>query len=131
MNDPQRTVLVVDDHELSRRLARMVLEPEGWVVHEASCGAHALAAMEVQRYQCVLLDVSMPDMSGETVCRRIRENPALAGVRVVAYTAHAMAHEQQRILAVGFDDVVTKPATMARLIEAVGAGNGPQRAPAR
>jgi CheY-like chemotaxis protein len=118
-NAPPRHVLVVDDHELSRRLARLVLEPSGWQVDEACDGAQALAALASSRYDCVLLDISMPGMSGEAVCAQIRRDPALAGIRVVAYTAHAMSHERERMLAVGFDDIVTKPASMARLTEAV------------
>jgi CheY-like chemotaxis protein len=119
MGTPMRRILIVDDHAPSRRLASLILGGAGWQTHEAMRGDQALAMLAEQEYACVLLDVSMPDMSGEAVCRAIRDNPDTATVRVVAYTAHAMTHERARILDIGFDDIVVKPATMARLMDAV------------
>jgi CheY-like chemotaxis protein len=119
MNQNPRRILIVDDHLPSRRLASLILAGAGWLTDEATRGTEALAKLANGSYRCVLLDVSMPDMSGEAVCRAIRDNPATAGLRVVAYTAHAMTHERQKILAIGFDDIVIKPATMARLVDAV------------
>jgi len=119
MGAPMRRILIVDDHGPSRRLASLILGGAGWQTQEAMRGDQALAMLAEHDYDCVLLDVSMPDMSGEAVCRAIRGNPQMAKVRVVAYTAHAMTHERARILEIGFDDIVVKPATMARLMDAV------------
>ena len=102
-------ILVVDDNEVNRLLAVLSLGTETRTIDEASGGPQALALLAAHRYDCVLLDISMPEMSGYEVCRRIREDPSLAGLRVIAYTAHALDSEQRKILASGFDGVLTKP----------------------
>ena len=72
-------------------------------------GERALLHLAAHRYDLVLLDISMPGMNGPEVCQRIRADRTLAGLRVIAYTAHALPEEQQRFLASGFDDVLVKP----------------------
>jgi CheY-like chemotaxis protein len=67
----------------------------------------------------VMSDISMPDMSGEDVCKQIRANPAFAGLVVVAYTAHANPVDVQRYLANGFDAALIKPIFMQGLRDAL------------
>lgn len=105
-------LLVVDDNEVNRLLATMTLGTQGHTVDEARDGPEALALLAQQRYDCVLLDISMPEMSGYEVCARIRRDPQLASVQVVAYTAHALESERRRMLEVGFDAVLTKPVSV-------------------
>ena len=112
-------VLIVDDNQVNRMLAVALFRKRGWQTSEASNGPEALARLGENSVQAVLLDISMPGMDGEEVCRQIRANPALASLRVVAYTAHAMDHERQRIMNAGFDDMVIKPATIASLLAAL------------
>lgn len=102
-------ILVVDDNDVNRLLAVMSLGNASRTVDEAPGGAEALALLARHRYDCVLLDISMPEMSGYEVCGRIRADAALAGLRVVAYTAHALDSEHRKILESGFDGVLTKP----------------------
>ena len=97
----------------------MIMAPQGWQCDEAAGGSDALAMLATNRYDCVLLDISMPAMSGEDVCLAIRRDPSLAGLRVVAFTAHAMAQERARIMAIGFDEIVTKPTTIEVLTAAI------------
>src|SRR5215813_12052175 len=68
-----------------------------------------LLALAAHCPDLVLLDISMPGMTGIEVCQRIRADHALAGLRVIAYTAHALREQQERFLASGFDDVLVKP----------------------
>lgn len=102
-------ILVVDDNEVNRLLAVLSLNHDGREIDEAASGAQALELLAARPYDCVLLDISMPEMSGYEVCRRIRADGALAGLRVIAYTAHALDSEHRRILESGFDGVLTKP----------------------
>ena len=102
-------ILVVDDNDVNRLLAVMSLGNGTRTIDEAPGGRQALTLLAANRYDCVLLDISMPEMSGYEVCRRIREDPSLAGLRVVAYTAHALDSEHRKILESGFDGVLTKP----------------------
>lgn len=114
-----KRVLVVDDNAINRKLATTLLRKRGWETEEADCGQAALACLAGNRFEAVLLDISMPDMDGETVCRKIRADASLAGLKVVAYTAHAMDHEKEKIMSAGFNDILIKPVTMAALLSAL------------
>ncbi|MCX8145943.1 MAG: response regulator [Azovibrio sp.] len=111
-----KRVLVVDDNQVNRKLAAAMLQKRGWRVEEADNGLTALAMLEASAFDYVLLDISMPGLDGEEVCRRIRQMEATQGLHVVAYTAHAMESEKARIMRAGFDDIVIKPVTMEALM---------------
>jgi len=108
--------LVVDDNEVNRILASRLLSKAGWTVSEADDGPAAITWLEGNSVELILLDVSMPAMTGEEVCRIIRER-SLGGaqVKVVAYTAHAQPEQLAHFLASGFDNVLLKPLSRARL----------------
>lgn len=107
--------LVVDDNAVNRKLAMVLLKRRGWKAEEVDGGQAALDRLAAGSFDSVLLDINMPGMGGEEVCRRIRANSELAGLRVVAYTAHAMESEKQRIMSAGFDDILIKPITIQSL----------------
>ena len=114
-----KRILVVDDNAVNRKLASALLKKRGCDTEEADCGLAALERLAAGRFDCVLLDISMPGIDGEEVCRRIRADGSLAGLRVVAYTAHAMESEKQRIMSAGFDDILIKPITIQSLLAAL------------
>ncbi len=114
-----RSVLIVDDNAVNRKLAAALLKRRGIQVEEAESGVLALEMLQLNRYDTVLLDISMPVMDGKEVCRMIRSMPNLAALRVVAYTAHAMESERQSIMAAGFDDLLVKPISAQDLLRAV------------
>ena len=118
MPDGRRT-LVVDDNEINRRVAVAFLKRLGWEVREAADGATALDLLAGGRWDLVLLDVSMPDMSGLEVCRHIRSDPAHAALPVIAYTAHALAEEMAAMRQAGFDDILVKPVKFESLASAL------------
>lgn len=120
----QPLALVVDDEPAIRRLIRKMLDRAGWVVHEADCGSRALATMDAHRFDIVLLDVSMPEMSGITVFEAIRGRPEWHGQCVVACTAHATMGYREELLATGFDAVLTKPFTLDALRRTIAAVRG-------
>lgn len=111
-----RHVLVVDDDLVNRKLARALLEREGWRVSECEDGACALALAEEEDVQAVLLDISLPDMTGDAVCALLRRRRR--GLFIVAYTAHTLEQDTQRMLASGFDRVLLKPVTISAMREA-------------
>lgn len=108
MNTPLRA-LVVDDNPLNSRLAAALLKRLGWDTEVAGDGVEGLALLERERFDLVLLDLRMPRLGGEEVCRRIREELGLRELPVVAYTAHSMPEEKARILALGFSGLLIKP----------------------
>jgi two-component system, chemotaxis family, chemotaxis protein CheY len=116
---PKR-ILVVDDTILNRKLAMAMLKREGWEAEEADCGLRALELLDIAPgFDAVLLDISMPGIGGDEVCRQIRATPQLAALPVVAYTAHALEEEKSRILAAGFDAILIKPINAASLSAAI------------
>lgn len=122
----EKRALVVDDNDVNRMLAGRLLNKAGWVVHMAEDGAQALDWLAGNRVDLVLLDISMPGLSGEDVCRTVRARHLCQGAKVVAYTAHAMPDEREQFLACGFDAILTKPiskAGMLALLDTLGLGS--------
>lgn len=108
---------MVDDNAVNRKLAIAMLRKRGWEVEEAEDGAAALARLSAGGFSDVLLDISMPGMDGEEVCRRIRAGETSRQLRVVAYTAHALESEIARIMSAGFDDCLIKPINFQALMD--------------
>lgn len=108
----QKRVLVVDDNVINRRLAIAFVSRLGYVADQAEDGPGALAKLDAEPFDIVLLDISMPGMSGEEVLARIRADSRFGGLRVIAYTAHALPEEKQRLIDAGFDDLLIKPITL-------------------
>ncbi len=103
------TVLVVDDEPTILELVRFTLEDEQVTVLEAADGIEAIERAHAARPQLILLDVQMPRLDGFEVCRRLREDATLAGVRIVMLTAAGQEADRARGLAAGADDYLTKP----------------------
>jgi adenylate cyclase len=112
------TVLAVDDQSINLRLLDAVLTPRGHRVIPASSGTEALALLETEDVDLVLLDILMPGMDGYEVCRRIRSTPATEFLPVVMITASG---SEQRLVALqsGADDFVMKPFDQAELLARV------------
>lgn len=101
-------VAVVEDNEDNRVLLRAVFD-ERYELIEYPNGPAALAGFVERRPDVVLLDLSLPGMDGFEVLARIRAEPRLSDLPVIALTAHVMAGDRERVLAAGFDDYVAKP----------------------
>lgn len=114
-----RRALVVDDVAVNRKLAVAMFRKLGWEALEVDGGKAALAWLEGDMPDMLLLDISMPDLCGEEVCAQVRVNPQLAALPVVAYTAHAMQVDIDRFLANGFNSVLIKPISFQALKEMV------------
>jgi CheY-like chemotaxis protein len=113
-------ILLADDNPLNCRLAVLMLEKAGHAIDVVEDGAAAIEAVRTGHYDLVLMDVQMPGIDGLEATRRIRELPiAQAGVPVIAITANAMSGDDQRCLAAGMNDYITKPIDRARLLSTV------------
>ena len=110
------TVLVVDDNEANRSLARHTLEDEGYRVVLASGGEEALATFGRERPDCILLDVRMPGLDGFAVCGQIRRLPRGAETPVIFLTALRDVETFDRALRAGGDDFLTKPVRPTELV---------------
>lgn len=116
MTEP-RSALVVDDHPTNRLLASALLRKLGWAVIEADSGNAALTQATQHSFRLILLDISMPGLSGEDTCARLRAIKTGTPLHIIAYTAHAFPEDRDRLLAAGFDDVLVKPISRQRLEE--------------
>lgn len=103
------TVLVVDDNEANRMLARETLEDEGYRVVVAEGGAEGIAAFDREKPDCALLDIRMQNVDGFAVCEHIRAQPGGSDVPVIFLTALRDVDTFDRARKVGGDDFLTKP----------------------
>jgi PAS domain S-box-containing protein len=114
-------VLVAEDNHVNQLLATRLLEKRGHLVVVTGNGREALAALEKNRYDLVLMDVQMPEMDGIQATMAIREKERHKGdgshQPVIALTAHVMKGDQERCMAAGMDGYITKPISPRQLDE--------------
>ena len=120
MNISAQLAFVTDDNDINLKVASALLKRLGWTVETFDSAPAMLARLEDIQPAAILLDISMPNMGGEAACTLIRARPDWQGIRIVAYTAHAMSEDAERFLSNGFDATLIKPITFASLTQAIG-----------
>ena len=115
-------VLVVDDEALTREVIAAMLDGVDIGIETAASGSEALEMVAAVHPDLVLLDMTMPDLDGTEVCRRLKADPALADVRVVMLTAHADALSRAAAQAAGADGYLVKPFSARDLFAVVEGG---------
>jgi len=103
-----RKVAVVDDNADNRLIIRTILEDQ-YEILEFSSGIEAIEGFRSNKPDVVILDISLPEMDGTEILRRIRDDSQLNDLPVIALTAHAMVGDREKYLAAGFNDYVAKP----------------------
>ena len=120
-------VLLVEDNPINQEVAKEILEQRGVQVDLAGNGAEALTKVsDGARYHAVFMDVHMPVMDGLEATRRMRLDPALAGLPIIAMTASALTPERMLCLEAGMNDQVNKPIDVAELFATLRRWVGPQ-----
>lgn len=109
-------VLLVEDNEMNRDMLSRRLQRRGWDVAIAVDGAQGLAMAASERPSVVLMDMSLPVIDGWEATRRLRADPAIAHLPVIALTAHAMSGDREKAMSAGCDDFDTKPVEFERLV---------------
>jgi CheY-like chemotaxis protein len=117
----QLRILVAEDNIVNQLLATGVLEKEGHTVLIAGNGAQALAALQRETLDLVLMDLQMPVMDGLEAAAAIRKNETGTNrhIPIIAMTAHAMARDKDRCLAAGMDDYISKPIRGGELLSLI------------
>jgi len=114
-----QSVLVVDDEPNIVMSLEFLMKKQGYAVRVARDGDEAIAAIEQNAPDLVLLDVMLPKRDGFDVCQAIRSNPEWKSVRIVMLTAKGRDIEQEKGLALGADDYITKPFSTREVITRV------------
>ena len=108
-------ILLAEDDPSNRLIATRMLEKQGHTVTCVATGREALAAVNTQNFDIVLMDVQMPEMDGPDATREIRKDKRFAGLPIIALTAHAMAGDREQFLEAGMDGYLSKPMDMEEL----------------
>ena len=114
-----KCILVVEDQEDNRQILRDLLGNAGYQLVEAANGEEALAVVATQRFDLILMDIQLPVMDGYEATRRIRLNPELKSIPIIAMTAYALAGDEAKALAAGCTAYVTKPFSPRALLAKV------------
>jgi two-component system cell cycle response regulator DivK len=104
-----RRILLVEDQEDGRRIVRDLLASSDYALIEAKTGEEGLALAERDEPDLILMDIQLPGLDGYEVTRRIKANPALKHIPVIAVTSYALSGDDQKAYAAGCDGYVTKP----------------------
>ncbi len=117
-------VLLAEDNPDNREMLARRLERRGFTVDMAEDGALAVAAANANTPDVVLMDVSMPVMSGLEATRALRAAPHTASLKIIALTAHAMASAREECLDAGCDAFATKPVDFPSLLQTIASVTG-------
>ena len=109
-------ILLIEDNEMNRDMLSRRLQRKGYEVLIAIDGEQGVAVAQAEQPDLILMDMSLPVLDGWEATRKIRADPTISAVPVIALTAHAMAGDQEKCMAVGCDDYDTKPVDLARLL---------------
>jgi two-component system cell cycle response regulator DivK len=109
-------ILLVEDNEMNRDMLSRRLQRKGYDVLIAIDGEQGVAMARAEQPDLILMDMSLPVLDGWEATRKLKADPSVAAVPVIALTAHAMAGDQERCVAAGCDDYDTKPVDLARLL---------------
>lgn len=112
-------ILIAEDNPVNQKLAVRVLQKQGHSSVVANNGREALQTWETQPFDCILMDVMMPEMDGLVATEEIRKREQATGqhIPIIAITANAMVGDREKCLAAGMDDYISKPVDVTRLYE--------------
>jgi CheY-like chemotaxis protein len=102
-------ILIVDDNPTNLKLARVILEAEGYAVRVAVDADEALAVLAAFHPRLILMDLQLPGLDGLSLTRRIKAAPSTRDISVLALTAYAMKGDEEKAMRAGCDGYVTKP----------------------
>lgn len=122
-----KKILVVEDTEDNRQILRDLLGMAGYEMVEAHDGAQGVAMAAEHRPDLILMDIQMPVLDGYEATRRIKADPALASIPIVAVTSYALSGDEAKTRAAGCNDYIAKPYSprqmLAKVREIIGAGD--------
>lgn len=116
-----KSVLVVEDKELNRKVVRIVLESKGYEMLEATTAEETLQILNAKTPDLILMDIALPGgVDGENLTKQIKTDPRWQHVPILALTAAAMKGDRERLIEAGCDDYISKPIDTRVLVNLVG-----------
>ncbi len=112
----KKTILVIEDHQDNRRIVRDLLTSAGYEVLEAINGKEGVTAAEAHHPELILMDIRLPDFDGYEATRRIKANPNLSAIPIIAVTSYALSGDDEKAFEAGCDAYVTKPFSPRELL---------------
>ncbi|CAG0962000.1 Polar-differentiation response regulator DivK [Myxococcaceae bacterium] len=112
----KRSILLIEDDERNRYLATFLLERSGYAVESAIDGPSGLDRARSLRPDLILLDIQLPGMDGYEVATRLKTDPVLRSIPIVAVTSYAMVGDRERAMAAGCDGYLEKPIDPERFV---------------
>jgi len=114
-----RSILVVEDQEDNRRIVRDLLSSRGFEIIEATDGLAGVEAAKRHTPDLILMDIQLPQIDGYEATRRIKADPDLAGIPIIAVTSYALSGDDQKALDAGCDGYVAKPYSPRKLLATI------------
>jgi two-component system cell cycle response regulator DivK len=114
-----RRILVIEDQEDNRRILRDLLASAGYEIVEAGTGEEGVSMAEAQHPDLILMDIQLPGIDGYETTRRIKANPTLSPIPIIAVTSYALSGDEAKARSAGCDDYVTKPFSPRALLAKV------------
>jgi two-component system, cell cycle response regulator DivK len=111
-----KRILVVEDQEDNRRIVRDLLAANDYLMTEAENGEEALAAVQKERPDLILMDIQLPVMDGYEATRRLKADPASSAIPIIAVTSYALSGDEEKARAAGCNDFVPKPYSPRQLL---------------
>jgi len=102
-------ILIIEDNEQNLYLETFILQKNGHEIIQARHGEQGIALAAQTVPDLILLDIQLPGMDGYTVAEKLRKNPRMAGIPIIAVTSYAMTGDRERILAAGCTSYIEKP----------------------
>lgn len=119
MGQNKEKILIADDMETFLRLEKMLLERSGYEILMAKSGSEAIKKIQAEKPSLIFLDLLMPDMNGDVVCRFVKSNKGLKHLPVIMVTTKGDPESRERCAQAGADDFITKPVTQRDLFEKI------------
>lgn len=104
-----KRILVIEDQEDNRQIVRDLMTASGYELLEATTGEEGIEAAARERPDLILMDIQLPGIDGYEVTRRIKANPQLKQIPIIAVTSYALSGDDKKAFAAGCDGYVTKP----------------------
>ncbi len=121
-------ILIVEDNEKNRRLARDILQVKGYRTIEAETAEAGLDLAPSQKPDLVLMDIQLPGMNGIQALKKLREGEATRDIPVLAFTASVMPQDRREIMEAGFNGFVAKPINLKEFVTAIARALGNDQA---